>query len=188
MTDQQINQIKSHLQTFIIAETWTEKKAYLEQHPSLLTDEAMQVLQALIEQAHQDEQIDNLLIQHYKLLIDCQQKGIEVVFAMDTIQQLVREINGKFQPQKIILFGSYAYGKPTVDSDVDLLLLMETEQKPIHMAAQVAAAIPHPLPLDILVWTPTHFADSVARQAVFATEIMNKGVVLYESGNPRVGQ
>jgi len=97
------------------------------------------------------------------------------------IQQMINPIITQFQPQKIILFGSYAYGTPTVDSDIDLLILMDTDQKPIRMAAQIAAAIPHLLPLDIMVWKPSDFVQSVARQAVFATEVMTKGVILYEA-------
>jgi len=105
------------------------------------------------------------------------------ILPQQVIQQMINPIITQFQPQKIILFGSYAYGKPTIDSDVDLLILMDTDQKPIRMAAQIAAAIPHLLPLDIMVWKPSDFVQSVARQAVFATEVMTKGVILYEARN-----
>ncbi|MGE0682072.1 MAG: nucleotidyltransferase family protein [Candidatus Binatia bacterium] len=49
----------------------------------------------------------------------------------------------RFHPQKVILFGSYAYSQPTVDSDVDLLAVIDTEGPPLHVAAQIAAEIEH---------------------------------------------
>ncbi len=97
------------------------------------------------------------------------------------IRQVVQQIVERFQPQKVILFGSYSQGTSTEDSDVDLLVVMETDEPPLHAAARIAAAIDHPFPLDILVFTPAELAASLERRGVFATEVMTTGIVLYEA-------
>jgi predicted nucleotidyltransferase len=107
-------------------------------------------------------------------------KGTPTVTLGD-IQKIVQQIVAHCHPQKVILFGSYAHGTPTADSDVDLLVVMETEEPPLHAAARIAAAIDYPCALDILVRRPADLEASVARQGVFATEVLTTGVVLYEA-------
>jgi uncharacterized protein len=99
------------------------------------------------------------------------------------IRNVTRQIVQQFHPQKVILFGSYAYGQATEDSDVDLLVVMDTDESPLHVAAKIAAAIEHPFPLDIVVRTPVEFASAVHRKGVFATEVATKGITLYEAGD-----
>lgn len=100
---------------------------------------------------------------------------------LEAIQRIVQQIVEQFRPQRVILFGSYTHGTPTEDSDVDLLVVLETDEQPLHAAAQIAAAIDHPFPIDIVVFTPTELAASLQRQGVFATEVMTRGIVLYEA-------
>ena len=109
------------------------------------------------------------------------------IATMKGIRKVVRQSVDLFHPRKVILFGSYAAGKPTPDSDVDLLVIMETKEKPLHAAATIAAAIDHPFPLDILVFPPTDWGASLQRSGVFATEVANQGIVLYEARDERVG-
>jgi len=97
------------------------------------------------------------------------------------IREIVQQIVERFRPEKVILFGSYAQGKPTQDSDVDLLVVMETNEQSLHAAARISAAIDHPFPLDILVFRPSDLQASLERKGVFATEIMAKGIVLHEA-------
>ena len=106
---------------------------------------------------------------------------VKTLVSLTEIQQVAQQIVERFQPQQVILFGSYAHGQPTTDSDVDLLVIMETEEQPLHTAARISAAIDHPFPLDILVFTPSMFKASLERKGVFATEVATKGVVLYEA-------
>jgi predicted nucleotidyltransferase len=107
---------------------------------------------------------------------------VEAAIILTDIQQIVEQIVACFQPQKVILFGSYAHRTTvTEDSDVDLLVLMETDEHPLHTAARIAAAVDHPFPLDIIVATPTDFEASVAHRGVFATQVANEGLVLYEA-------
>jgi predicted nucleotidyltransferase len=102
------------------------------------------------------------------------------------IRNITQQIVQQFHPQKVILFGSYAYGQATKDSDVDLLVVMDTDESPLHVAAKIAAAIEHPFPLDIVVRTPVEFASAVHRKGVFATEVVTKGITLYEAGDAGV--
>ena len=99
------------------------------------------------------------------------------------IQEIVDQIVERFHPQKVILFGSYAHGTPSEDSDVDLLVVMDTHDNPLHTAARISAAVDHPFPLDIIVFTPDALAESVARGGNFATEVTTQGVVLHEGRN-----
>jgi len=106
---------------------------------------------------------------------------------LEGIRSVAQQVVEQFHPRKVILFGSYAYGQPTEDSDVDLLVVMDTDEPPLHVAAKIAATIEHPFPLDIVVRTPTEFAAAVQRKGVFATEVATKGITLYEAGNAGVG-
>ena len=105
---------------------------------------------------------------------------------LEGLRRVTWQIVQQFHPQKVILFGSYAYGQPTADSDVDLLVLMDTDEPLLHVAANIAATIEHPFPLDIMVRTPAAFTSAVQRQGVFATEVATKGITLYEAGNAGV--
>ena len=100
---------------------------------------------------------------------------------LDDIQKVVEQIVRQFHPEKVILFGSYAYGEPTADSDVDLLVVMQTRDNTLHTAANIAAAIDHPFPLVIVVWRPRQLEESLARKGGFATEVTTRGETLYEA-------
>lgn len=97
------------------------------------------------------------------------------------IRQVVRQIAERFHPLKVILFGSYAHGKPTPDSDVDLLVIMETDRQPLHAAGDIAAAIEHSFPIDILVFRPADWAAYLKEKASFQMHVAEKGIVLYEA-------
>jgi predicted nucleotidyltransferase len=103
------------------------------------------------------------------------------------IQAIVDQIVEQFHPEKVILFGSYAYGTPDDDSDVDLLVVMETgDENPLLTAARISATL---IPLkrlfsiDILVWPPDKLMASFERGGNFATEVMTEGIVLYDARN-----
>ena len=74
---------------------------------------------------------------------------------MSDIRGIARQIAARFDPRKIVLSGSYAEGTPTPDSDIDLLVVMETRQEPLPAAAVISAAIDNPFPLGILVYRPS---------------------------------
>lgn len=99
----------------------------------------------------------------------------------DKIRQAAQKIAEAVQPEKIILFGSFAYGQPDPDSDVDLLVIMESERSVHARSVQVSEILyPRPFPVDIIVRTPAEVAERIALGDSFFREIMTKGKVLYE--------
>jgi predicted nucleotidyltransferase len=98
-----------------------------------------------------------------------------------TLPQAIKRIVRELRPQKIILFGSYAYGTPTADSDVDLLVVMDTDATPKERAWAVSRLlIPRPFPVDILVKTPKELETALANGDFFLREVLTWGKVLYE--------
>jgi predicted nucleotidyltransferase len=99
----------------------------------------------------------------------------------ETLPKAVRRIARKLRPQKIILFGSYAYGNPTPDSDVDLLVVMQTKSSSAERSWAVSRLlIPRPFPVDILVRTPREITYALGVGDFFVQEIISQGQVLYE--------
>jgi len=97
------------------------------------------------------------------------------------VKSIVTEIAEKFFPQKIVLFGSYAYGNPTRDSDVDLLVIMPTRERPLRKAAEIAASIEHPLPIDVIVRTPEEIESRLEQGDTFISKIFKEGIIVHEA-------
>lgn len=70
------------------------------------------------------------------------------------ITHFANAVAERFKPQRIVLFGSYAYGKPNQDSDVDLLVVMPEDRRQRRKAVEIREAINADFPLDLLVRTP----------------------------------
>jgi predicted nucleotidyltransferase len=99
----------------------------------------------------------------------------------ETLPKAVRRVARTLRPAKIILFGSYAYGTPTQDSDVDLLVVMDTTASSKERSWAVSQLlIPRPFPVDILVRTPKEITQALDRRDFFIEEIITQGKVLYE--------
>lgn len=96
------------------------------------------------------------------------------------IKKIAKQIEKKWHPQKIILFGSYAYGKPTKNSDVDLLIILNTKRRNIHQAFKISRSISHPFPLDILVIKPKEVLKRLKGGDLVLREMIDKGKTLYE--------
>jgi predicted nucleotidyltransferase len=97
------------------------------------------------------------------------------------IRKYAAQIARQFHPEKIILFGSYAYGKPTEDSDVDLLVVMPFEGKGAEKATEILLATDPRFPIDLIVRTPEQIRTRVKLGDFFLREITKKGKVLYEA-------
>jgi len=94
--------------------------------------------------------------------------------------QITDKIKTHFNPQKIIVFGSYAWGKPTDDSDIDIFLIMESNLRRDERARQVQKIFSQrSFPLDVIVYTPEEVEQSLKRGNPFIREILNQGG-LYE--------
>ncbi len=93
------------------------------------------------------------------------------------IQKIVQELN----PEKIVLFGSYAYGNPNPNSDVDLLVILKTKASPKDRSWAVSRLLlPRPFPVDILVKTPREVKQGLETGDFFLKEILSRGKVLYD--------
>jgi predicted nucleotidyltransferase len=99
----------------------------------------------------------------------------------EVIDEIARQIADRFQPQKIILFGSYAYGSPRPESDVDVLVVMKTPLREIQQAQQIRQYLNLLFGLDLLVYTPENLAKRIEWGDTFLGEIVSRGKVLYES-------
>ncbi len=104
-------------------------------------------------------------------------------YIKDLCEQIVRVAN----PEKIVLFGSYAYGKPTEDSDIDLLVVMPVEGHPAYKAAEIRMKIETPMALDLLVRTPEFVVERIKQGDMFMRKIAEHGKVIYEAEHARVG-
>jgi uncharacterized protein len=107
-------------------------------------------------------------------------RSIDPMVPIAQIQTYVREMARQFKPRKVVLFGSHAYGKPSVDSDVDLLVIMPHSGRPPYQAAKIRTAVRAPFAVDLMVRTPRRLKKRLAMKDSFMTEIMQKGRVLHE--------
>jgi predicted nucleotidyltransferase len=99
------------------------------------------------------------------------------------IDRTVEKIVSRFSPRKVILFGSYAYGEPSADSDVDLLVTMSTMLRPVDQAVEIRTAVDFPFPVDLLVRTPEQLTERLSLGDPFFQEIIEKGIVLHEAAD-----
>lgn len=104
------------------------------------------------------------------------------------IKKLCEEIAREFRPQKIILFGSHAYGTPQWDSDVDLLVIMPFKGTPHKQAVTIRNRIDAGMALDLLVRTPEQITRRLEMGDSFMREILERGKVVYEANHQGVDQ
>jgi predicted nucleotidyltransferase len=99
-----------------------------------------------------------------------------------TLDEIVRRLVAEYQPETIILFGSYAYGEPTEDSDIDLHIIMETTERAIDLVTSVIRLTSDALrdiAFEPLIFTPQELEQRLRIGDQFVAEIVDKGEVLY---------
>ena len=100
----------------------------------------------------------------------------------DLTDAMVEKLVAEYRPERVILFGSYAYGDPLADSDIDLLIIKETSDRPIDRWTRVRRILSDPhrkLAVDTLVLTPQELSHRLRVGDQFVAEILEKGQVLY---------
>lgn len=100
------------------------------------------------------------------------------------ISQIVKKIIEGYCPERIILFGSYAYGRTDPDSDIDLLIIKETDERPIDRRVAVSNIVYDPqlhIPFEPIVITPDELKRRTEMGNQFINEILMKGKVIYEA-------
>jgi uncharacterized protein len=106
---------------------------------------------------------------------------------LGVIRRFARQVAEQFQPDKIILFGSHAYGQPHADSDVDIFVVMPARNQ-LDQAAKIHLALLPPFPMHLLVRTSRNLAWRLAEGDSFLNEIVSKGKVLYEKVDQGMGR
>lgn len=100
------------------------------------------------------------------------------------IRRVVEQIAREFSPERIYLFGSYAYGKPHRDSDVDLLVVMPARNEK-YQGARIHYAADAPFPMDVIVRTPTDMERRLREGDYFLQEVVTQGILCHEKSNAR---
>ncbi len=99
-------------------------------------------------------------------------------------QKKIAELSGRiareFQPEKIFLFGSHAYGEPRADSDVDLLVVLPFEGKGIRKSLEILNRLNPDFPVDLLARRPEDTARRYEEGDPLIREALDRGKVLYE--------
>jgi uncharacterized protein len=105
---------------------------------------------------------------------------------MSVIRRYARAIADRFEPQKIILFGSYAYGTPHAGSDVDILVIMPARNE-LAQSWKIDRALTRNFSVHLIVRTPKNMEWRLREGDWFLREIVARGKVLYEKTDARVG-
>jgi len=102
------------------------------------------------------------------------------------IRCFARQLGERFHPERIILFGSYAYGQPHTGSDVDLLVVMPAASE-VNQSIRMTMAFEPIFPLDLIVRTPAKLERRLAEGNSFLEQIVKRGIVVYEERNRPLG-
>jgi predicted nucleotidyltransferase len=97
------------------------------------------------------------------------------------IDNIKKKIVAACRPQKIILFGSHAYGHPGNESDIDFLVIVPFKGKAAYKAIEILEAVRPTIPVDLIVRTPEQLQTRLSQNDFFLKEVMSKGKVLYEA-------
>lgn len=108
------------------------------------------------------------------------ESGGAAMITEEMIQQIKEKIVSCFQPEKIILFGSYACGIPGKGSDLDLLIIQESDS-PRHKRSIPIRRLfrGYRIPMDIIVYTPSELKRYKDIKGSFAHRVLSKGRILY---------
>ncbi|MHB0979664.1 MAG: nucleotidyltransferase domain-containing protein [Thermoleophilia bacterium] len=108
-------------------------------------------------------------------------RASEIETNQSTLDEIVQRIVDGFNPQRIILFGSWARGSAGPDSDVDLLIVMEVEGSKRKKATEIdIALVGVPVPIDLIVVTPSDVERSIDSLGSIVASAFREGKVLYE--------
>lgn len=107
---------------------------------------------------------------------------LATMISMPQIQRYCDAIAAAFKPAKIFLFGSYAYGEPTEDSDVDVMVVMPKGRKAtLDTAVKIQQQVPAPFPVDVLVRGELEMERRLRERDMFTEQVTLKGKLMYET-------
>ena len=102
--------------------------------------------------------------------------------AVQVINTIVQKLVTEYSPRRVILFGSYAWGEPGPDSDIDFLIIKDTSERFIDRYVKVQHILTgthHGYPVETLVLTPREIENRIAIGDKFIGEILDRGEPLY---------
>lgn len=105
------------------------------------------------------------------------------MIAMKQIEEFGQRIGREFGAERVILFGSYARGEVTEDSDVDLLVIGHFEGRSVDKSVEIRMKLRPRFPIDLLVRTPEKVQQRIEMGDCFIREILEEGKVLYEAND-----
>ncbi len=111
------------------------------------------------------------------------------MFTQEHIQEIVNKIVQGFHPDKVILYGSYAYGEPTAESDIDLLIIMSFEERAFDMAQKIRRDLHLSSDVQLNVKTPEEIQWRYNGYCPLVRTAIEEGKVCYErssTSHPRV--
>ena len=100
--------------------------------------------------------------------------------ALSSVIELSERIVKEFDPDKIILFGSHAYGTPRVDSDVDLLVILPFEGSGLRKSVEILTRVSPDFPIDLVARRPDDAKRYYSEHDPLICEAIDRGRVLYE--------
>ena len=103
--------------------------------------------------------------------------------SMRAIREFSKQVAEEYHPERIVLFGSYAEGRPTPDSDVDLLIIMPFEGRSVNKSVEMRLKFRPHFPLDLIVRTPQAVQERLSIGDTFMQHVLQTGKVLYEAGH-----
>jgi predicted nucleotidyltransferase len=111
------------------------------------------------------------------------------VVSADEIIAFADRVAASFKPRRIVLFGSYACGSPTEDSDVDLLITRQRwSMSPLTAAGRIRVKLGVPFSMDLIVRSEAEIQRRVAVGDGFLRELLETGITLYAADDARVGR
>jgi predicted nucleotidyltransferase len=105
-----------------------------------------------------------------------------------SLERIVAVLIKEYKPERIILFGSLAYGDVHEWSDLDLVIIKETSMRPIDRQVEVYSLVKPEVGMDLFIYTPKEFEYLRSVGFSLVKEITEKGKIIYEAGNKRMGK
>lgn len=98
------------------------------------------------------------------------------------IEEIKDKIVKEYQPEKIILFGSYAWGTPDENSDVDLFIIKESAENRLNRQRKLRSLLfdGNFPPMDLLIYNPSEIRERLKIKDIFLNKIFNEGKIIYE--------
>lgn len=108
------------------------------------------------------------------------------LISIEQVQEVCQQIGSAFNPERIILFGSYAYGTPHRGSDIDLLIVMDFEGRSLEKSMEIWSLIKPEFPIDLIVRTPEEVKWRYQQFDPLIRCALDKGKIMYERRSARV--